>query len=141
MNKKEVILRTDLTLMECERLADELNEFFRGTHFFAEAESTEFISMSGHTSTVSRIRLTDDSKNFYFTFGSAEQFPYQYGYLIVCADSESEAVEKYRAKYPDIDKGIVNCSFIYSQEEWNREVNNCPAQYSMLNETCHEIIR
>lgn len=141
MDKKEVILRTDLPLAESIKIADELNKFFSGSSFYAAIENEMAESMSGHELIIHSIKLIDSSKKYYFTFGTAEQFPYQCGYLIVCADSKSEAVEKYRAKYPDIDEGIINCSFIYSQEEWDREVNNCPVQYSMLNESCHEIIR
>lgn len=141
MNKKEVALRTDLSFEDSQKLADDLNEFFKGSHYHAEVESEDVESMSGYKTTINTIRLVDDSKKYYFTFGSSEQFPYQYGYLIVCADSKSEAVGKYRAKYPDVNEGIVNCSFIYSQEEWEHAMKDCPAQYSMLNKPYHEIIR
>ena len=60
---------------------------------------------------------------FYFTFGSNSQFPYQNTYLVVIADSEREAVQKFRAKYPDRHDGIVNCSFIYSEDEWEGNLN------------------
>ena len=58
-------------------------------------------------------------KKYYFTFGSWEQFPYQNGYLIVQADSRNDAIAKYRAKHPDINEGIVNCAFIYSEEQFS----------------------
>lgn len=57
-------------------------------------------------------------KNYYFTFGTSSQFPYHGGYLIVKAHNYDEVVEKYRAKYPDKNEGIINCAFIYTEEEW-----------------------
>ena len=50
-------------------------------------------------------------KNFYFTFGSWEGFPYQHGYLIAKADDLSSAIAKFREKYPDKHKNTVNCAF------------------------------
>lgn len=58
--------------------------------------------------------------NYYFTFGTAEYFPYKNGYLVVKASNIKEAVQKYREKHPDIERGIINCSFVYTEDEWNR---------------------
>lgn len=55
---------------------------------------------------------------FYFTFGSDPGFPFQNTYIIVLAESEKAAVERFRAEYPDRHKGIVNCAFWYSEERW-----------------------
>jgi len=60
---------------------------------------------------------------FYFTFGSDPGFPYQNTYIIVLAESEKAAVEKFRDKYPDRHKDIVNCAFWYSEERWNGSQN------------------
>jgi len=62
-------------------------------------------------------------KKFYFTFGSDPGFPYQNTFMIVMADTEKDAVEKFRAKYPDRHKGIANCAFWYSEELWHRSRN------------------
>lgn len=64
---------------------------------------------------------------FYFTFGSSLQFPYRNTYLIVIANSENEAVKKFRNKYPDVHENIINCSFIYSEREWKE--NNMDRYY------------
>lgn len=69
-------------------------------------------------------------KKYYFTFGSWKKFPYHNGYLIVKASNIQEAIKKYRNKYPDIHKNTLNCSFYYSEEEWDD--NNTGI--------CHEII-
>ena len=60
---------------------------------------------------------------FYFTFGSDPGFPFQNTYIIVLAESEKAAVEKFREKYPDRHTGTVNCAFWYSEEHWTGTPN------------------
>lgn len=62
--------------------------------------------------------------NFYFTFGTAEQYPYTIGqYLIVKARDIREAAQKYKRKYPNPhDDAVLNCADYYGQEEWDRYV-------------------
>lgn len=62
----------------------------------------------------------DIEQEYYFTFGSSENFPYQNGYLIVMAESEYEAIEKFREIYPDKNKDTVNCSDICLEAEWRK---------------------
>ncbi len=62
-------------------------------------------------------------KKFYFTFGSDLAFPFQNTYIIVLAESEKAAVEKFRDKYPDRHKDTVNCAFWYSEERWHGSQN------------------
>lgn len=57
-------------------------------------------------------------EKFYFTFGNDENFPYQYGFVEVLANDKNEAVEIYSNKFPFRD-GLVNCSFIYNEQEFN----------------------
>lgn len=59
--------------------------------------------------------------NFYFTFGTAEQYPYTIGqYLIVKARDIREAAQKYKRKYPNPhDDAVLNCADYYGQEEWD----------------------
>lgn len=73
-----------------------------------------------------------EKDSFYFSFGSAEQFPYHDGYLIVKADGLDDAISKFRRKYPDIHENCINCAFFYSESEWKGLQNS--------NATCHEII-
>lgn len=58
------------------------------------------------------------SMKFYFTFGSWEKFPYKNTYLIVVTSSYKDAVDGFRKKHPDIIPGYMNCSFCYSEKEW-----------------------
>lgn len=57
-------------------------------------------------------------EKYYFTFGSDIKYPYQNGYIIVQADNLNQAIEKFRNKYPDRNKGVVNCAFWYSHQQW-----------------------
>lgn len=63
-------------------------------------------------------------KRFYFTFGSAEEFPYKRGqYLIVKAQDINEAARKYKKKYPNQSGDeVLNCADYYTQEQWDSEV-------------------
>lgn len=64
-----------------------------------------------------------EMSNFYFTFGSSKDFPYQNTYLIVKATDIDSALKGYRKKYPDKNTGIVNCSMYYTQREWEGKIS------------------
>ena len=70
--------------------------------------------------------------NYYFTFGTSNQYPFYRGYIIVQADDRNFAIDKFRSYYPDVNEGVVNCAFIYTEEEWMRLKNT--------DRTCHEVI-
>ncbi len=75
-------------------------------------------------------------ERFYFTFGSSEHFPYQGGWVEVFAPSRRLAVKTFRAHFPDRNEGIVNCSDIYTEEQFQKtEMVN-----SNLGAACHEIL-
>jgi hypothetical protein len=74
------------------------------------------------------------SQSFYFTFGSSLEFPYQHGYVEVKGTTRSEAVAKFRSKYPDRSENTVNCAFIYTEEEWKELLK----KYGMGE--CHDVI-
>lgn len=64
-------------------------------------------------------------QSFYFTFGSAKQFPYsEKQYVIVMAQDFREAARKYKRKYPNPngDK-VLSCADYYSQKEWDERVS------------------
>ncbi len=84
----------------------------------------------------------DLGKNrYYFSFGSAECYPYQGGHLIVKADTADKAIEKYRSKYPDKVEGLVNCAFVYTESEWYVALLKLPMGCRMRSDICHEIIK
>jgi len=55
---------------------------------------------------------------YYFTFGTSELFPFKKGYIIVVADNENRAIKIFNAHYLPVHDDVVNCSFIYSEEEF-----------------------
>lgn len=63
----------------------------------------------------------ETQQKFYFTFGTAKQYPYTIGqYLIVKAQDIREAAEKFKKKYPNpYDDTVLNCADYYGQKEWD----------------------
>lgn len=58
------------------------------------------------------------STRFYFTFGSADHFPYQNTYLVIVASDYRDAVEAFKKKHPNVNPNCINCSDYYSEKEW-----------------------
>lgn len=59
-------------------------------------------------------------KNFYFTFGSAEEFPYERGqFVLVKAKNMREAIQKYKEKHPCRTPGLLNCADYYPERIFN----------------------
>ena len=64
------------------------------------------------------------NKEFYFTFGSAEHFPFnQNEYVMITAPSYHSAATLFNILYPfeidgEIDKETLNCAFTYTEKEW-----------------------
>ena len=68
-------------------------------------------------------------KKWYFTFGSDPKFPYPNSYVVVVAETEKKAVEKFKSRFPDRTPNTVNCAFWYSESEW-QECNEILRQTS-----------
>lgn len=61
-----------------------------------------------------------EKENFYFTFGSSSQFPYQSCYMIVRAYDINAAARKFQMKYPNrYDSDVLNCADYYNQKRWD----------------------
>lgn len=58
--------------------------------------------------------------NFYFTYGTADYYPYIGGWTTVSAPNYRQACEVFRAVHPNIRKGILNCADIYSETEFKK---------------------
>lgn len=129
---KNVLINIDGNYDCVEEITDQLNELLKGSSFEAEHISTMLKTMDGKSVQLNAINIIDYSFKYYFTFGTAEYFPYQGGHVIVKARSRYEATEKFRKKYPDYQPGFLNCSFVYDELEWN--------ETNMKNSVCHEII-
>lgn len=54
----------------------------------------------------------------YFTFGSWKKYPYQNTYMIVEAETYTEAIAAYREKYPDVHENTLRCADFYEEDVW-----------------------
>ena len=68
---------------------------------------------------INDIDINNNKYKYYFTYGTCSEYPFVKGHVLVVASNISSAVALYRAKYPDITEGIVNCSFIYEENEFS----------------------
>ncbi len=56
---------------------------------------------------------------YYFIFGTDPKYPFQGGWIEVWAVSLNHAIQIFRAKYPDIVPGAVNCADYYTQGQFD----------------------
>ena len=77
------------------------------------------------TDVMEELGIEWDLQRFYFTFGSAKQFPYGIGeYVVVMAQDIREAARRYKRKYPNPhDDEVLNCADYYGQKEWNERIS------------------
>lgn len=63
---------------------------------------------------------SDGLHNFYFTFGTDTHYPYGYDdyVLIRCEDAE-QACKLFDAVHKPRHEGVMNCAFMYGEEEWD----------------------
>lgn len=59
------------------------------------------------------------SKEFYYTFGSSEQFPYYGGWVIIRAidRADADAIFRYFYPHPDDDE-LLNAAMVYTKEQF-----------------------
>ena len=74
---------------------------------------------------------------YYFTFGSDPRYPFQGGWIEIWAVSLNHAIKIFREKYPDRDKGIVNCADFYTRSQF--EMTGM-LQEGNLGAYCHEVL-
>ncbi len=73
---------------------------------------------------------------FFFTFGTSDKFPFCGGWVEVFAPDRAKAVATYRSRHPDFNEGIVNCSDIYTEEQFMKT----EMVQGNLGAACHEIL-
>lgn len=67
------------------------------------------------------IRSITQLKNFYFTFGTSDDFPYSGGYIIIEAENLKAATRIFREYYPNpLSDTTLNCSDYYTEEEFEK---------------------
>ena len=75
-------------------------------------------------------------QKYYFTFGTDPKFPYQRGWVEVEAHDKNQACNIFRAYFPDRTKNIINCAFVYSENEW-KKTKMGKGDYAVPGEFCH----
>ena len=76
------------------------------------------------------------SNRYFFTFGSAEHFPFKGGWVEVLAANAREAVEIFCSYYPLLNGSIINCAFVYDQEEFEKTNQRNIPGWSI----CHRVL-
>lgn len=74
---------------------------------------------------------------FYFTYGSDEKFPYQYGWTEIEAPDIDTAIAAFRIYHPDRHQNTINCSFWYTEENFKK---SGMAEIKWPGNICHERI-
>ena len=78
-------------------------------------------------------------QSFFYTFGTSSTFPYKKGWVEVQAEDRPQADELFRSRFPDVHKGVLNCSFVYTKDQFigilEREYEKLPNW-----KICHELI-
>lgn len=59
-------------------------------------------------------------KNFYFTYGTSESYPFQGGWTKIEAFNRECAIQIFKALHPNIHEGIINCCDMYTEEEFRQ---------------------
>lgn len=57
-------------------------------------------------------------RNYYFTYGTDYNYPYQSGWTRILAPTRPCAIALFRAYHPDIFLDTINCAGIYDEEEF-----------------------
>ena len=76
---------------------------------------------------------------FYFTYGSDERYPFQYGWTEIDAPDKAMACAAFRMYHPDRDPNvrILNCADVYTEAEFQDTMEYVQANWQ---DRCHERI-
>lgn len=79
-------------------------------------------------------------ETFYFTYGTDKNFPFQGGWTEVHAADRNQAVALFRREHPDRSPGLVNCSSIYTEKQFQDKVLPLYKDGDAFWRVCHECI-
>ena len=79
-------------------------------------------------------------ETFYFTYGTDKNFPFQGGWTEVHAADRNQAVALFRREHPDRSPGLVNCSSIYTEKQFQDKVLPLYKDGDAFWSVCHECI-
>lgn len=84
--------------------------------------------------------LYPEQQTFYFTYGTDKNFPFQGGWTEVHATDRNQAVALFRREHPDRSPGLVNCSSIYTEKQFQDKVLPLYKDGDAFWSVCHECI-
>ena len=76
-------------------------------------------------------------KTYYFTYGLENQ-DFSGGWTEVEASDIDKACEIFRERHPDRHEGVLNCSTVYSEEQFKRTKMYAGGNFGCR---CHEVLR
>lgn len=79
-------------------------------------------------------------ETFYFTYGTDKNFPFQGGWTEIHAADRNQAVALFRREHPDRTPGLVNCSSIYTEKQFQDKVLPLYKDGDAFWSVCHEFI-
>lgn len=79
-------------------------------------------------------------ETFYFTYGTDKNFPFQGGWTEIHAADRNQAVALFRREHPDRSPGLVNCSSIYTEKQFQDKVLPLYKDGDTFWRVCHECI-
>lgn len=79
-------------------------------------------------------------ETFYFTYGTDKNFPFQGGWTEIHAADRNQAVALFRREHPDRTPGLVNCSSIYTEKQFQDKVLPLYKDGDAFWSVCHECI-
>ena len=79
-------------------------------------------------------------ETFYFTYGTDKRFPFRGGWTEVHATDRNQAVALFRREHPDRTPGLVNCSSIYTEKQFQDKVLPLYKDGDAFWSACHECI-
>lgn len=79
-------------------------------------------------------------ETFYFTYGTDKGFPFQGGWTEIHAADRKQAVALFRREHPDRSPGLVNCSSIYTEKQFQDKVLPLYKDGDAFWSVCHECI-
>ena len=73
---------------------------------------------------------------FYFSYGTDNGFPFKEGHTEIEAQDKESAIELFNSVHPCRTDNIINCAFIYDEDEWKEMEGKYPSM-----EVCHEKLK
>ena len=107
-----------------------------------DAPSSRFIAECAHNADpIDYCQKARDEKQgqpptFYFSFGSSDSYPFRGGWVEVRADDIKQAETLFRSHFPDRHPGVLNCAFVYTEQEWRKTL----MAEGHGGQKCHQVI-